>query len=166
MRPRKTRSSGRRGRVSKAARRGRPKGSGSKARKGFGGDISGRLIADMRTYHSDLAAQCSRLQERMSALSGAIDTMAGLGAPTKGRRGPTSAATRGPRPAGGSLKEYITRVLGSAGSPLRLTDIAKGVKRAGYKTRSKNLPNQVSMALADLAKKRHIRKVSRGIYKA
>jgi hypothetical protein len=125
----------------------------------------------MRAYHDDLTAKCSQMQVEMDALSSAIESISGvaLAAPTRSsvvRRVTKGGVTRGPRPAGGSLKEVITKVLGSAQNPLRLTEISTGVVRAGYKTKSKNLSNQVSMALADMAKKRKVKKVSRGLYRA
>jgi hypothetical protein len=43
-------------------------------------------------------------------------------------------------------------------------DVAHGVVNAGYPTRSKNLPNQVSMAMAAMVKQRRVRKLSRGLY--
>jgi hypothetical protein len=46
---------------------------------------------------------------------------------------------------------------------MRAGEIARGVKKAGYKTKSKNLPNMVSNALATMA---GVRKVARGVYRA
>jgi hypothetical protein len=46
---------------------------------------------------------------------------------------------------------------------MRAAEIAGSVKKAGYKTKSKNLPNMVSNALATMA---GVRKVARGVYRA
>ena len=64
-----------------------------------------------------------------------------------------------------SLKDYVVRVLGDAKEPMRVKDIENGIVSAGYTTKGKSLPNQVSMALADLAKTRKVKKVARGLYR-
>ncbi|RJP41684.1 MAG: hypothetical protein C4547_01255, partial [Phycisphaerales bacterium] len=80
---------------------------------------------------------------------------------------PTGARRRG-RPPGskskgyraGSLKDHIDRILRSAGGPVAIRDITRGVTKSGYKTKSKTLGNQVSAAIADMK----VRKVGRGMY--
>ncbi len=122
-------------------------------------------MATLTACRSQLAAECADLQRKMNALENALQSLRSGGAParrpTAGRRVP-----RGPRRVrSGSLKDYITRVLGSANGAMRLTDISRAVVKAGYPTRSRNLPNQVSMAMAAMAKKRLIRRVGRGLYR-
>jgi hypothetical protein len=117
----------------------------------------------------------------MDALASAIDTLQGgrstaRTAPSGGgrtaKRGRpvkspnVKGAIRGPRGEGASLKDFIMRVLTSAGSPMRLTDVADAVVSAGYPTTSQNLPNQVSMALNAMKKQKRIKKVGRGMYQA
>ena len=145
-------------------RRGRPPGSRNRVVSASSG--SARVIAEMNAYHAELASRCAAIQTEMDALASAIRTMQG-GAPTAARKsaGRRSGAVRGPRGEGASLKDYIARVLGSAGSAMRLTDVANAVVSAGYPTKSRNLPNQVSMAMAAMVKKRLIRKVGRGLYR-
>jgi hypothetical protein len=130
----------------------------------------------MRAYHNELSSRCAELQQEMDALSNAMNTMQGAGG-VRGRGGrrsrgaarrrsaPGGRATAGRRAEGQSLKDYIANVLSSAGAAMRMTDITKGVMAAGYPTRSRNLSNQVSMALAAMTRKRRIRKVGRGLYR-
>ena len=87
------------------------------------------------------------------------------------RRGPgrpkgsgAGVARRGPRPAGTSLKDHLGKVLKASSKPIGVKDLTKKVVRGGYKTKSKNLPNQVSMALSQMVKSRQAKKVSRGLY--
>lgn len=169
-------------------RRGRPKGSLNKATlarmaaASVGGGAQ-KLLADMSTYHNELESRLAQIQSEMTALS---DAMAALGgarsaAPRVGRPAgrPAGAgraaavgrpghrgARRGPRPAGGSLREHIERVVRGAGGPIRLAELTQGVVRSGYQTSSKNLSNQVSMVIADMVKRRQIKKVDRGTYAA
>ena len=150
-------------------KRGRPPG-----KKGLGvgmglvggSEVGGRLVAEMRAYHDELTNRCAQLQAEMTAISSAMDAMASVGkvsfsSATPARRG----RPRG-RVGGGSLKDFIGNVLGSSGSPMKLINITSGVTRAGYQSKSRNLSNQVSMALAEMTKNRRIRKVSRGMYAA
>lgn len=133
----------------------------------------------MTALHQELATQCAAIQTEMDALASAIDTLQGSRgtprtAPSRGgragRRGRpvtranAKGAIRGPRGEGASLKDYIVKVLTSAGSAMRLTDVADAVVSAGYPTTSQNLPNQVSMALNSMRKQKRIRKVGRGMY--
>ncbi len=93
----------------------------------------------------------------------AIDALGGVAAKTKPaakeRRG--RARRGGPRP--GSLKDYILRVLRGKVRPMSPAKIADRVKKAGYKTKAKNLPNMVSNTLAQMA---GVKKVGRGLYRA
>ena len=66
-------------------------------------------------------------------------------------------------PRRGSLGDYILRVIRGRVRPMSLAKIADRVKKAGYKTKSKNLPNMVSNTLAQMA---GVKKVGRGLYRA
>jgi hypothetical protein len=128
------------------------------------------LLRELKAYHKDLAARCAGLQSEVDAVSSAICAMEGVRPVAVSRPGPRKAtraavARRGPRPAGTSLKDYIVKVLGGSARPVSVADLSKGVVRAGYKTKSRNLGNQISMALAQLAKARKVKKHSRGMYK-
>lgn len=145
-----------------------PKPGGSKA---GASDTAMRLVGQMHAYQESLAAQCGAIQVEMDAIGAALAAMGSAGsagtaarAPAKGlKRQP--AGRRGPRPAGGSLKDYIVQVITAAGRDISVKEITSGVTRSGYQTSSKNLGNQVSMALIQLAKSRKAKKVGRGLYR-
>ena len=57
------------------------------------------------------------------------------------------------------------QVITAAGRDISVKEITSGVTHSGYQTSSKNLGNQVSMALIQLAKSRKAKKVGRGLYR-
>jgi len=120
-----------------------------------------RLASDMKTYHQSLLAERNAIEQRIEAVGEAITAM-GMQAPAVAatKRGPkrARAAVAGTRP--GSLKAYIGEVLSKTGGPVSVKDITQGVVRAGYKTKSKTLGNQVSAAIAEM----NVKKVGRGLY--
>lgn len=153
----------------KKVRRGRPKGGASSSSR------QQDLLNQLRAYHADLASQAAALETEMASIGDAIEAMgspapAAAASRAKGRPGrPKGTANRGgarpgPRPAGTSLKDYITKVLGQSPRAMRVKDITSAVVRAGYKSKSKTLPNQVSTMLADMAKSRKIKKMGRGLF--
>ncbi len=134
----------------------------------------------MNAIHNRLQSQCTVIQTKMSALAEAMKVLgsaprsAGASAArrpsrrSRPSRRPSASRgarpVRGPRGSGNSLKDFIRNVVSSSSKPMRLMDITDGVVKAGYETSSKNLSNQVSMALAKMSKKRIVRKVDRGVY--
>jgi hypothetical protein len=118
----------------------------------------------MTAYHAELSQRCSAMQTEMKALAEAMSSLRRFHgrAPQARSSGGGRLAARGE---GGSLKDFITRVLSAAGTSMRLTEVSRAVKKAGYPTKSKNLPNQVSMALAAMGKKNLVRKTGRGLYR-
>ncbi|MHC4065769.1 MAG: HTH domain-containing protein [Planctomycetota bacterium] len=156
----------------KAKRRvGRPKGVKKKVRRAKAARRAARrpvtggtagLIRKMQAHQRRLSAQHAELGARIAGISSAIEAMGAPGAaPQPVRRRRRRRARRGVRP--GSLKDLIVKVLRGKGGPMRAAEIARSVKKAGYKTKSKNLPNMVSNALGTMA---GVRKVARGVYRA
>ncbi len=150
---------------------GRPKGTRKKTlrakvarraiRRPIAGETSG-LIRQMQVYQRQLSAQQAGLEAQVTAVASAIEALGGAAKTSpagKGRRG--SPRRGGPRP--GSLGDYILRVLRGKVRPMSPAKIAARVKKAGYKTKSKNLPNMVSTTLAQMA---GVKKVGRGLYRA
>lgn len=121
-----------------------------------------RLVGGLKVYHRDLAAKLTSVQVEIDAVGRAIEAM-GAAAPAAAAAG---GARRGPRARGGSLKDCIGKVLEGSSKAMTVAQLGQGVLRSGYKTKSKNLGNQISMALAQMAKKRQARKVARGLYSA
>ena len=68
---------------------------------------------------------------------------------------------RGRRATGKPLAEYLKKVLGAAKAPMRAKEIVPAVRKAGYKTFSKDFYGIVATALRD---KKTFKRVSRGVY--
>lgn len=125
---------------------------------------SPELLVQLKTYHDDLVARVSALQGEMEGVATAITAIEGV-APRFGRAPVPGAARRGPRPAGTSLKDFIIKVLGRTSGPMSVKHLGSAILRAGYQTKSRNLGNQISMALAQLTRARKVKKVGRGMYR-
>lgn len=68
---------------------------------------------------------------------------------------------RGRRATGEPLADYLKKVLSTAKEPMRAKEIVPAVRKAGYKTFSKDFYGIVATALRD---KKTFKRVSRGIY--
>ena len=129
----------------------------------LGPSRSQSLIRAMRAHHAELLAQRLSLETQMNALTGAMEI---LGAATP--RGVTrSAGKKRGRPVGavgrkGSLKSYIVRVLRQRSTPMSLKDIGTRVKKAGFKTKAKDLTGAVSNTIPGL---KSVKRVGRGKYR-
>lgn len=159
---------------------GRPAGRPSSS-AAMGAAGPGRVINEMRAYHSELLSQRSSIDSQISTIEEALSAMGAGSAsrPTGARRGRppgrTSSARkgkvgrRGPgRPPGsgmraGSLKDSIVKVLRGTTRALTPREIASAVKSSGYKTKAKDLTKAVSNALPTM---KMISKAGRGLYKA
>ena len=121
------------------------------------------IIHAMRAHHAELLAQRLSLETQMNALAGAMET---LGAATP--RGVTrSTGKKRGRPVGavgrkGSLKSYIVRVLRQRSTPMSLKDIGTRVKKAGFKTKAKDLTKAVSNTIPGL---KSVKRVGHGKYR-
>ncbi len=127
----------------------------TRAKRGSGSNLGG-VLDSLEAYQDRLAAQRHEIDNRIQAIGAAL---AALGAGTKpvvARRG------RGKRPRGGSLKEYIARVLRGLARGKSVGDIATAVKKAGYKSRDKRLSQSVGKALAEM---KNATRVGRGVYR-
>ncbi len=67
----------------------------------------------------------------------------------------------GRRATGALLADYLKQVLSEAETPMRAKDIGPAVRKAGYKTFSKDFYGIVATALRDTKK---FKRVSRGVY--
>ncbi len=143
---------------------GRPRKSGRRGAQSFG-DTSTRLVSDMRAYHSDLLAQRSSLEDRIDALTRAMDALGTAVPVTTGRR--TGRKKKRGRPAGsgvraGSLNDHVVRVLRQTTKPMSPREISDKVVRAGFKSQAKDVTKAVSNKLAEL---RNVKKVGFGLYR-
>jgi len=137
-----------------------------------------RALKKLRTKRAKLGAAIAALDKRIAMLLGATTA-----APAKAKRRrpkkvtkrgrkkatrlgrPKKAAKRG-RPKGKRkgqpLPESLKKVLAKAPDGMRTKDIAVAVKKAGYKSKSKNF-NQI--VASTLPKIKGIKRVGRGVYK-
>lgn len=129
---------------------------------------AGHLLSQMQAYYSDLSAQRASLDTQIAGIENAINSLGGAmptARPIGMRRGPgrPKGATRGTgrAPREGTLKDTIARVLAQRSSPMTPKDIAYGVIKAGYKTKTKDLTKTVSNTLPTM---NNIKKVDRGLY--
>ncbi len=120
-------------------------------------------LATLQTYRQELIAQQTQLATQIQAVDQALAAMGGaagvrfsttVGGARRGRP-----AGGGPRP--GSLKSYITEVLGR-GQEMAVKDITSAVMQAGYATRNKTLAKSVGIALTEMS---NVQKMGRGRFR-
>jgi hypothetical protein len=117
----------------------------------------GGALASMNAYRNHLSAQRSEIDNRIQAIDGALAAMgSGSAKLVVARRKPDK------RPRGGSLKDYIARVLRGLARGKSVGDIAAAVKKAGYKSKDKRLSQSVGKAMAEM---RNVTRVERGVYR-
>ena len=120
----------------------------TRAKRGTGSDLGG-VLGSLKAYRD-------RLADRVQAIDGALAALgAGAAKPVVVRR------RRGQGLRGGSLKDYIARVLRGLVRGKRVGDIAAAVKKAGYKSKDKRFNHTVGKALADM----NVTRVERGVYR-
>ncbi len=129
--------------------------------RAFSSTASG-IIHAMEAHHGELLAQRHSLDVQIDAFARAMETIgaatpSGVTRPAGKKRGrPVEAVGRK-----GSLKNYIVRVLRQSSRPMSLQDIGTRVKKAGYKTKSKDLTKAVSKTLPGL---KQVKRVGHGQY--
>lgn len=127
----------------------------------FSSTASG-IIQAMQAYDGELHAERLSLDAQIDAIDRAMETLGaamptGVARPAGKKRGrPVGTAGRP-----GSLKSYIVRVLRQRSTPMSLKDISTRVKKAGFKTKSKNLYGAVSNAIQGL---KGVKRVGHGKY--
>ncbi len=113
----------------------------------------------MQAHQSGLLAQRTSLDAQIDAFARAMETI-GAATPTGVTR---PAGKKRGRPVGrpGSLKDYIVRVLRQRSTPMSPQDIGTRVKKAGYKTKAKDLTKAVGNTLPSL---KNVKRVGFGKY--
>jgi len=125
------------------------------------GKSLGENLQDLLQAHrAKLIAQHAALGARLAALSQALEVLGAPSASKPARRRKSRGKKRGLRK--GSLPDFIGRVLRQAKEAMSPRDIAARVVKAGYKSKSKNLTNMVSNALASLP---GVSRLGRGLYR-
>lgn len=155
---------------------GRPAGTTARARTTAFDDDGARVLSEMASYQTLLSAQRESLDAKIDAVAEAMRALGGAAPARVGKKpgrkagskpGPKPGRKRG-RPVGkksgarpGSLKDFIVRVLGQTTKPMSPADIGSKVKRAGFKTKAKDLTKAVSNVLPTIKK---IKRVGFGQY--
>jgi hypothetical protein len=106
----------------------------------------------LRRQRKKLAKQIGSLDRQIAALAGK---------PGRAARRPAARASR-PRARGKALPDYIRDVLAKSKKGMRVKEIEAAVRKAGYRTKSKDFYGAVAAAVRE---GRDFQKVSRGVYK-
>jgi len=127
------------------------------------------LAAELKTKKkslSKLRAQRGKIAARLAEVDREIASLTGKAAGGRKRRRKAAAPRRGKRPrkraTGKPLVEYIKAALAKSAQGMRVRDVAKAAKQAGYPTRSKDFYGMVATALRD---PKLFTRVARGVYK-
>ncbi len=109
------------------------------------------IIDVMQAHHSGLLTQRLSLDAQIDAFARAMETI-GAATPKNNTRRAGNKRGRLVEAVGrpGSLKSYIVRVLRQSSKPMSLQDIGTRVKKAGFKTKAKDVAKAVSNKLPGL----------------
>jgi hypothetical protein len=110
-----------------------------------------RMLENHRSRLSTLERKRSKLTRRLNALDSQIVELGGSASGSGGRARNKS-----------NLGDSIALVLKKASGPMRVTDIARSVRKSGYRTKSSNFRVIVNQAL--IRDKRFSKGPSRGAY--
>ena len=113
-------------------------------------------LVKQRDFHSNVLAE---IDQRLSAIRALI----GGAAPSPRRSGRPARTAEEATNVGGpvTLADHLEAIIKQAGKPVAIPDLLSGVGEAGYKSKSKNLRQVVSLALI---KDKRFKRSGRGIY--
>ena len=115
-------------------------------------EIEARYRAELQARKAELMSEVAQIDAKLKALG-----RRAAQAP-KTRRAP---ARRPRRPVGKSLRTHIEQVLSKAASPMKVRDIEAAVRKADYKTQSKDFYHSVYALLRQSDK---VRKAGKGLF--
>ena len=120
------------------------------------------VIDVMKAQRDELLGQRSSLDAQIDAFAQAMETI-GDATPTGVTRRTAKTRARSVEADGrpGSLKNYIAHVLRQSSKPMSVQDIGTRVKKAGFKTKAKNLTKAVSNTLPGV---KNVKRVGYGKY--
>jgi hypothetical protein len=136
-----------------------------------------RQLAARKAQLTKALAERKKLAARLAALDRDIAALGGKAPSRRGRKGPkakpkaragkkkgkaAAKKTVRKRATGRPLVEYIVDVLANAKDGMRIKNVMAAVKKAGYKSLSKDFYGIVAATLRD---DKRFAKVSRGVYK-
>lgn len=129
------------------------------------------VVGSLQAARAELAAQRGAVDRQIAAVDAALSAFGAAGGGGGARVGGGARAVGRPKGSGartagvrkGSLKEYLLRVLNSAGGVMAVKDITSAVLRAGYKSKNQTLAKSVGIALTETP---GVKKVGRGKFKA
>lgn len=140
-------------------------------------DLRNQLLTELKQKRDELREELESVENEIAAVSGSALGSKASGSKTSGRKKLSAAGAnktqkaarkakkstgrRGRRAAGHTLQDYLVDVLKKAEGPMRVKDLMAEVKKAGYKTDSKDFYGIVAAALRD---KKKFENVSRGLY--
>lgn len=140
-------------------------------------DLRNQLLSELKQKRDELREELESVENEMAAVSGSASASKASGTKAAGRKklpaaganktqkaarkAKKGAGRRGRRAAGQTLQDYLVAVLKKADGPMRVKDLMTEVKKAGYKTDSKDFYGIVAAALRD---KEKFENVSRGQY--
>jgi len=122
------------------------------------GDMSD-YVNQMQSMRSDLLTRRDAIDHQISVLDNAMEAFDNGGSvrhqPSQKSRIGRISARRLDRPAGetsrtGSLRNMVVKVLSSRSIPMSPNQISDAVKKAGYKTKAKDLSKAVSNVLPEI----------------
>ena len=120
-----------------------------------------RQLAKVLNRRKDLAARLKAVDEDIIALGGKIPVAKRRKRRKAARAKAKGAARRKPGRRGKPLAEYILGALKGAEDGLRVKEIVPAVRKAGYKTRSKDFYGIVASTVRDDGR---FKKLRRGVY--
>lgn len=124
----------------------------------------GSMLSELNELHARLQRQRSSLDDQIAAVGNAIRALSGSRPASRSPAAMPASARPAGQPSGyrrGSIKEHILRFLASAGGPMGVQEVTRGVLRSGYKSRNKTLAKSVGIALGGM---KEVRRVGRGRY--
>ena len=121
-----------------------------------------KQLKALATRRTSLAAALAAVDKKIASLSGAATPRK----PAAGRKAKKPKRAAGPkrrrRTTGKPLAAYVQGVLAKAKEPMRVKDVAAAVRKAGYKSASKDFYGIVATTLRD---KKKFSRAARGLYK-
>ncbi len=118
----------------------------------------------LQSERDKLAAQLDAVDKQIAALTGKAGKRGRKATRKKSAGRKPATKTRRPRRGKGAkpLVEYVKQVLAKSDDGMRVKDIMEAVKKAGYKSSSKDFYGIVAAAVRD---EDNFEKVKRGVYK-
>jgi len=123
-----------------------------------------RAVAKLSAQRNKLVAELAKVDRDIAKLGGATESgkvRKRAGRPAGRKKAAKKVSKRRKGRKGKPLVDYIHRVLAKKSGGMRVKEVAAAVKKAGYKTRSKDFYGIVAAALRD---DKRFKRLGRGVY--